>query len=181
VPPADVEQVAVVIVQHPGDRRVAGEGLRGGGADSRAVVEVAASRVRGAGKPAGRAGDAARRRACGRFRGNVGGGGCRLGRRVAWSRSCGGCGFGRFRGNAGLPCGRVIAVRPGGEGFGADVHDHLVDVGVARGGDLRGQVRPGDLHQCVGQARPAGRGTPPGMLGGPGVLGGMASARSVTA
>src|SRR5580700_4619958 len=47
VPPADVEQVAVVIVQHPGDRRVTGEGLRGGGADSRAVVEVAASRVRG--------------------------------------------------------------------------------------------------------------------------------------
>jgi hypothetical protein len=100
--PADVEQVAVVIVQHPGDRRVAGEGLRGGGADGRAILEVAASRVCGVGKPAGRAADVARRRACG-----------------------------RFRGNAGLPCGRVTAVRPGGEGFRADVHDHLVNVRVA--------------------------------------------------
>jgi hypothetical protein len=68
----------------------------------------------------------------------------------------------------------VAAVRPGGEGFGAGVHDHLVEVRVARGGDLRCQVRPGDLHQRVGQACPAGRGTRPGMLGGAGVLGGVA-------
>ena len=50
------------------------------------------------------------------------------------------------------------------------LHDHLVDVRVARGGDLPAQVGPGDLHQRVGQAGPAGRGTRPGMLGGPGVL-----------
>ena len=43
VPSADVEQVAVVVMQHPGHRRVAGEGFRGRGADGRAVVEVTAS------------------------------------------------------------------------------------------------------------------------------------------
>ena len=47
VPPAGVEQGAVVVVQHPGHGGVAGDGAGGGGADGRAVVEVAAPRVRG--------------------------------------------------------------------------------------------------------------------------------------
>jgi hypothetical protein len=63
---APVEQGAVVVMQHPGHRRVAGEGLRGGGADGRALVEVAARRVRGVGgRPTGGAGGGPCRRGAG--------------------------------------------------------------------------------------------------------------------
>src|ERR1700723_3546018 len=47
---ADVEQGAVVVVEHPADRRGAGDPLGGGGADGGAVFEVAAAR--GGGGPA---------------------------------------------------------------------------------------------------------------------------------
>ena len=68
---------------------------------------------------------------------------------------------GRFRGDT-VPGARVADAWPAEQGLGADVHDHVVDVRVARGGDLPGQVRPGHLHQRIGQARPARRRALPG-------------------
>jgi hypothetical protein len=64
-----------------------------------------------------------------------------------------------------LRCGRFARAWPGEEGLGADVHDHLVDVRVARGGDLPRQVRPGHLHQRIGQARLARPGARLGLGG----------------
>ena len=136
VPPAGVEQGAVVVVQHPGHGGVAGDGAGGGGADGGAVVEVAAPRVRGVpGWPGVGAGGRGGLAVVRRFRGNA----AVVGR--------GGVIGPRFRGDFGW---RVL------EGFGADVHDHVVDVRVAGGGDLPGQVRRGHFHQRVGQAGPAG-------------------------
>ena len=61
----------------------------------------------------------------------------------------------------GLPVAGRCRLAGVGEGFGADVDDHLVEVRVAGGGDLPGQVATGHLHQRIGQARPCGC-PPPG-------------------
>jgi hypothetical protein len=103
----------------------------------------------------------------------------------------------RFRGNVVLRRGVIRAILrtgtapgrcvagawPAGQGFGADGHDHVVGVRVARGGDLPRQVRPGHFHQRIGQARPAGAvafagpgagvRVSRGVIGGRGVLSGV--------
>ena len=66
-PPAQGQDGAGVAVGHPGQRRGAGDHLRGGHADRRAVLDVAPGRIRRIARDPGRG----RRR----FRGNVGGGG----------------------------------------------------------------------------------------------------------
>src|SRR6185437_12264598 len=139
VPAADVEQGAVVVVQHLADRRRAGDPLGGGGAERGAVFEVAAPRVgRVADVPVGTVRAAALL--------NLG--------RVAAGLAVGGR---RFRGNADrLSLGAWVGVG-GVEGFGADMDDDLVDVGIIGGGDLPGQVISRDPGQRVSQARSLGR------------------------
>src|SRR5689334_25195435 len=68
-PTAQVQDPAAVVVDHPGQRGSAGEHLRGGDADRRAVLDVAPGRIGRIGQVNGG------RRRRGRFRGNAGPGG----------------------------------------------------------------------------------------------------------
>src|ERR1700691_2499492 len=64
-PSSKVEEPAGTVVQHPAQRRGAGDHLRGGNGDGRAVLDVAARRVGGMARRL--------RAGAGRLRGNVSG------------------------------------------------------------------------------------------------------------